>query len=881
MEPIGARIYVPDAETRRAIEEYLAEAAGLMAHWGFPPPSLPARDGKYQVVLAVETLAALQGGTAAGQYAPEFCGIIGGYLFLSAKSILGGGDDGSQLTPDGRETLGHELFHAVQGSTSFFGAECPPLAGRWIVEGTAEAVGLDVLKTLRGEEVPSWQEALGGRDYTKRLPVPFVPSLLPRDWSQDRLAAYYTSSFWRYLAEYYASLGAGGGVPGPEPPSQGADYGYLATMLSRGSATFDCVGEGAECDYEMRWLDAGLQSIFGKTLREVYPLFAETLALYGDYRAPLGPNGGPEWRNRVFDECSWVELTPTTLGRVHRGLIPSFEPLSMRCWTVYLGEFDTAVPVEVTVEGPPGGFALADLSAAVAGPPVRADTAFVEALSGPERLAARWIVELGNEKGNHFVLTNVAQDPVATTRMTNLPITFTALEHAAVVSFSSSVSGQDPFDFDLGPPGSGVYEVPSDRVKFAVQYINEDGNACVGGLSLPTPVGDGQDLVTIWGGFPLPLREGDFPIEPPTYSESDFPAPAPVTDGVRPGILGGQVFFSCEHGGCGEEPWGAPVRPINAFRGTFRISKISRMQVIGSLDMVAVDEPVRVSATFVAPLGGPRGLSPGHPCAPVESDGSGAGRVSSPGGGGDSGPQPGDPDPEPGAEPGPDSNRGPETMADPPSETGAEPDAAEPSEGADSGRDPADPRADAREVRTEPLVKTQRMGTIEATVDGEMRTWYVVEALTNTGRYASGRWDAEGAGNMTLVLEGFDTQALPLDGFATGPTGASTYGSYRGSVITITVPVAGDAGSIRMNLAEGESGGTMTYVQDAGSEASGSYATVEGSIQGDWAASDDGSIRLEGRFEGLLRAGGGSQPIRIENGTLTVEGIPPSMLLSR
>jgi hypothetical protein len=84
-----------------------------------------------------------------------------------------------------------------------------------------------------------------------------------------------------------------------------------------------------------------------------------------------------------------------------------------------------------------------------------------------------------------------------------------------------------------------------------------------------------------------------------------------------------------------------------------------------------------------------------------------------------------------------------------------------------------------------------------------------------------------------------------------------------------------------MNLAEGESGGTMTYVQDAGSEASGSYATVEGSIQGDWAASDDGSIRLEGRFEGLLRAGGGSQPIRIENGTLTVEGIPPSMLLRR
>ncbi len=48
-----------------------------------------------------------------------------------------------------------------------------------------------------------------------------------------------------------------------------------------------------------------------------------------------------------------------------------------------------------------------------------------------------------------------------------------------------------------------------------------------------------------------------------------------------------------------------------------------------------------------------------------------------------------------------------------------------------------------------------------------------------------------------------------------------------------------------------------------------------------WAASDDGSIRLEGRFEGVFQGGAGGQPIRIEDGTLTVEGIPPGMILRR
>lgn len=875
-----------DSATKATMESFLSSAAVELERWGFPPPglepvvTLDSGAEAYRVYLVNE----LDG--PRGKYIPSCGRDDETVIVLSASDILTGPTE-IPFAPRGAVTLAHELFHAVQWATPFFGCGDGGV-GDWITEGQAEAIGYDLVREIGGLNL-LWtgSRQWGPADYAAALPK---PNLTDKD-----LEAYYTSSLWRYFAESYASRAAGGRAPGPE--INPVDYRYLAEWLRTGPVARDCGTAHAECDAEVRWLDQRLESTFGEGLRDVFPHFMEALALYGDHRPARSRNSPPltgsQWRDRVFGpgcEPMLLSANPSDASdrsdaHVDEGPVGPFDELSAQCWAVQVDGFEQDVSVAITVDATTDQAAIADLTAAVAGPPMWAEKAREEVDPQTNLRRATWVFDFPKDTTSYFLLTNIADEPVSTMRNDDLSIMFEVLEPKAVVSFSSSVSGQDPFDFDLGPPGSGVYEVPSDRLKFAVQYINADGNACVGGLNLPSADGDAQDLVTIWGGFPLPLTEGDFPIEPPTYTESDFPAPAPVTDGIRPGVLGGQVWFSCEHGGCGEEPWGAPVRPINAFRGTFRISKISRMQVIGSLDMLAVDEPVRVSATFVAPLGGPRGLSPSHPCAPVEPDGIGSGQVSSSGGGSGAGPQPGDPstDPNEGDPPtGPDSNTGPGAEADSQPDARTEPDAGQPSDGpADPGRDPSDPRSDAREVRTEPLVETQRMGTIEATVDGERRTWYVVEALTNTGRYASGRWDAEGAGNMTLVLEGFDTQALPLDGFATGPTGASTYGSYRGSVITITVPVAGDGGSIRMDLAEDESGGTVTYVQDAGSEAAGSYTTVEGSIQGDWAASDDGSIRLEGRFEGLLRAGGGSQPIQIENGTLTVEGIPPGMLLRR
>jgi hypothetical protein len=171
-------------------------------------------------------------------------------------------------------------------------------------------------------------------------------------------------------------------------------------------------------------------------LREVYPRFAEVLALYGDEREPRGLGGDRAWRSRAFDGCPYFELTPGVRGRAHREVIGNFEPVSARCWELVVPEFGGPTLVEVKVDAPPGGTAIADLSAAVAGRPIQADTAIVEAAAGTRQLSARWIVELPHDRHNVFVLANVARDPAATTRMQNLPITFTALETRASVSVS-------------------------------------------------------------------------------------------------------------------------------------------------------------------------------------------------------------------------------------------------------------------------------------------------------------------------------------------------------------------------------------------------------------------------------------------------------------
>ncbi|HKK07726.1 MAG TPA: hypothetical protein VKA44_02455, partial [Gemmatimonadota bacterium] len=622
MDPTGARVYEPEPAVRREIQEYLTEAAGLLEHWGFPPPNLPVRDGKYQVVLAAETTQPEVEGVA-GVYHPGVCGVMGGYLFYKAAAILEeskGGDAPPHVTPRGRETLTHELFHAVQANTSLLGSGCA-IGGRWIVEGTADAVGIDVLRRLRSEEVGSQIEAWGGRDYSKRLPVPMILSspFSAEGWSVERMAAYRTSSLWTYLAEY-AALGR---PPGPELPGQQLDYGYLARMLARGHAT-GCVGEKAVCAYELRWLDSGLRIELGQSLRELFPMFAETIALYGDRRTDYFGEGR-RWRAVVFGRCSGFELTPRARERVHRDVIETFEPVSAHCWEIAVPEFGETTPVEVSVEGPPGGVALADLSLAVAGAPVRADTAVVETDSHGGRLLVRWIVELPSDRDNFLVMTNVAHDPARTTRMRNLPVTFTALASSAVASYSGSVEGSQGFGELADDIAAGGQRFVSGDPKLSVMVPADHPSQCLLDLNFQSEIGDMVQLVAL---LPQPLREEAYPIQASDRGQPLVPSTAAL-----------QVRSSCQRPGsdCGGRGFGH-ISEQSSGGGRLRLLKVSPALVVGEFEtpMTGTEDYV-LAGRFVSPLFGLFGrLRPDHPCSPSSAPAVASGKGKG-GGGGQSG----------------------------------------------------------------------------------------------------------------------------------------------------------------------------------------------------------------------------------------------------
>jgi hypothetical protein len=113
-----------------------------------------------------------------------------------------------------------------------------------------------------------------------------------------------------------------------------------------------------------------------------------------------------------------------------------------------------------------------------------------------------------------------------------------------------------------------------------------------------------------------------------------------------------------------------------------------------------------------------------------------------------------------------------------------------------------------------------------------------------------------------------------------GPPGStlpSLFNTVSGQVDE-TVPIAGDRGTRRLDLAGGQSGAAVNY---SATTAGGSYRAVEGAIAVEWVASPDGTIRLEGQFDGILQAQNGDGRIRVDSGRIEVEGIPPDALLAR
>ncbi len=203
---------------------------------------------------------------------------------------------------EGLEHFGHELFHAVQMAYPLFQENCN--LGDWIVEGSAEAMGIDVLYKLTGLEPPRTKptKRWGGRNYSSSLRVKDDP---PGARAQD---AYGTQSLWRYIAEYVALSNSvlSNQAPGVSPTTP--DYSYLHRFFSQ-----HLTGSPSSRS-ELHWLDKAIETELGYDLARVFGQFVPTLVDYVPESARFDLNGrspqesSDKWRRYLFGGCEVVEI---------------------------------------------------------------------------------------------------------------------------------------------------------------------------------------------------------------------------------------------------------------------------------------------------------------------------------------------------------------------------------------------------------------------------------------------------------------------------------------------------------------------------------------------------------------------------------------------
>lgn len=92
--------------------------------------------------------------------------------------------------------------------------------------------------------------------------------------------------------------------------------------------------------------------------------------------------------------------------------------------------------------------------------------------------------------------------------------------------------------------------------------------------------------------------------------------------------------------------------------------------------------------------------------------------------------------------------------------------------------------SDERQTATATGGDARVVGTMHATIDGEERTWYVLEGEVNGVREASAFWYEPEGGTPQALIAGYDTRDVPFETF--GRPGAPT-GDYTGSSMTLVI----------------------------------------------------------------------------------------------
>jgi len=177
------------------------------------------------------------------------------------------------------------------------------------------------------------------------------------------------------------------------------------------------------------------------------------------------------------------------------------------------------------------------------------------------------------------------------------------------------------------------------------------------------------------------------------------------------------------------------------------------------------------------------------------------------------------------------------------------------------------------------------LGTIEARLNGDARTWYVVAGDTRDPRRSAGSWYEPRPGERLIAIAGFDTATPPLQSFTRDASGRWTsYGDYDGSLFTMIFNVGSDPQPRRETFPpKGQH--TVVYVAQAGklnlskpgvdikSMLAAMHDLQTGTLNVTAIGFDGDRAFIEGTFSGTLEAPGGNR-MTVTDGKFQARSLP-------
>jgi len=301
-----------------------------------------------------------------------------------------------KLTEKGYQDLAHELFHTVQYAYPMFQKNCGQ--GAWILEGTAEAVGIETARKILNIKPYTFCQ-IGLRPYSEELYVYKKGGVNDKPCMQSR--AYQSQSFWQFLGEYNSAAGR----PNPKqfvPPN----YSYLHEF-------FNTQHKSSHWKDEYEWLDTALRKKFVFGLSRAYPSFIGTFSAYWKKRLPGYPGNFPsvaeerkkKWHEYVFGGCDEVPLKKTI---IHHFPIAEIEPVAARCLDL---EFTFTGQANFTILAEGTGHNLLSLAMTSADGGKRIQPKVSPNAQQPQKVSFKFSIPVKTGDHKVFVISNIANKP--------------------------------------------------------------------------------------------------------------------------------------------------------------------------------------------------------------------------------------------------------------------------------------------------------------------------------------------------------------------------------------------------------------------------------------------------------------------------------------